>query len=393
MPTLLTCLATLGHFAVSCIVINRLHATSLPERFRQVINFFWIIWILGAPAAAAAWLWAESQGLFHSWHDSQYRLLILTYLMFCFAAAAYIIPSWAWRRLTEGINPGVESNHTEILDVSVGLGYRPAGSMLTKVVSYIPWNQILELHVHKKHVHLPRLPDELVGLTITHISDLHFTGQLKQSFFDFAVDKSNELDSDLVLITGDIIDKLKCLPWIEETLGRLQSRYGTYFVLGNHDWRLPDVSVVRKCMTDVGHVDLGGKWTRLNINGHPIVLAGNELPWFLPEADMGNCPDKFDGKRALRILLSHAPDQIDWAQYFNIDLMLAGHTHGGQFRLPLIGPVVSPSRFGVRYCSGTFYLKPTLLHVSRGISATRQLRLNCPPELTQLILTNGEIHT
>jgi uncharacterized protein len=63
--------------------------------------------------------------------------------------------------------------------------------------------------------------------------------------------------------------------------------------------------------------------------------------------------------------------------------MLAGHTHGGQIRLPVVGPVFSPSRFGVRYASGTFFRAPTLMHVSRGLSGTRPLRFNCRPELAQ----------
>jgi predicted MPP superfamily phosphohydrolase len=85
--------------------------------------------------------------------------------------------------------------------------------------------------------------------------------------------------------------------------------------------------------------------------------------------------------------LAHTPDQIEWARVHDFDLMLAGHTHGGQIQLPGFGAVLSPSRYGVEYAEGTFYEHPTLMHVSRGISGTRQLRLNCPPELTKLILT------
>ena len=133
-------------------------------------------------------------------------------------------------------------------------------------------------------------------------------------------------------------------------------------------------------------MDLGRRWTQIEVEGCPIVLAGNELPWFVPAADMSDCPAS-DGKSSpLRILLSHAPDQLPWARGNKIDLMLAGHTHGGQVQFPVVGPVLSPSRFGVRYASGTFYEQPTLMHVSRGISGTRHLRINAPPELTKLKL-------
>jgi predicted MPP superfamily phosphohydrolase len=66
--------------------------------------------------------------------------------------------------------------------------------------------------------------------------------------------------------------------------------------------------------------------------------------------------------------------------------MLAGHNHGGQVRLPLVGPVFSPSLFGCRYASGVFWEPPTLLYVSRGISGQHPWRWRCPPELTKLIL-------
>lgn len=70
----------------------------------------------------------------------------------------------------------------------------------------------------------------------------------------------------------------------------------------------------------------------------------------------------------------------------DFDLMLAGHLHGGQFCIPLIGPMLLPSRKGVKFASGTFYTRPTIMHVSRGISAELPLRLNCEPELAQLVL-------
>jgi len=89
------------------------------------------------------------------------------------------------------------------------------------------------------------------------------------------------------------------------------------------------------------------------------------------------------------LLLSHAPDQLTWARRFDFDLMLAGHTHGGQIRLPLLGPIVSPSRLGTQYASGTFEREPTVLHVSRGTSSFMPLRWNCPPELAVLELRSA----
>ena len=115
-------------------------------------------------------------------------------------------------------------------------------------------------------------------------------------------------------------------------------------------------------------------------------MAGTETPWF--GANPRVPPRTFDenGVPIARILLSHSPDQIPWARRQNFDLMLAGHTHGGQIRFPVLGPIVAPSLFGVRYASGVFHEAPTLMHVSRGVSGLDPIRVNCPPEVTRITL-------
>ena len=115
-----------------------------------------------------------------------------------------------------------------------------------------------------------------------------------------------------------------------------------------------------------------------------MLLAGNELPWFKPAADPRTFPPR--SEVPLRIVLAHSPDQLEWARQADGDLMLAGHTHGGQIRLPLIGPVLSPSLKGVHYASGLFYEPPTILNVSRGLSGEVPLRMNCTPEIVHLTL-------
>jgi predicted MPP superfamily phosphohydrolase len=88
----------------------------------------------------------------------------------------------------------------------------------------------------------------------------------------------------------------------------------------------------------------------------------------------------------LSILLSHSPDQFARAQREGYKLMLAGHVHGGQIRPPIVGPMLSPSHYGVRFASGVFHRPPTLLHVTRGVSGMIPLRFNCPPEVAKLVL-------
>ena len=92
---------------------------------------------------------------------------------------------------------------------------------------------------------------------------------------------------------------------------------------------------------------------------------------------------------ALRLLLSHTPDQRDFAIDSDFDVMLCGHNHGGQVRLPVIGPVYSPSQYGVRYSGGTYEHEHLLIHVSRGTGSMDALQWNCRPEITLLELSTG----
>lgn len=262
-------------------------------------------------------------------------------------------------------------------------------STSTQVASLIPGNEILRLEVDRKEIFLPRLPDELDGFTITHLSDLHLKGHMAEDFYRKVVNQANDLQSEMIVIAGDIFDRTKCFAWTR-TIAELSADCGVYFILGNHEVRTHDTDSCRKTLVDEGFIDLGARHMSLLIRGYPVVLAGNELPWHIPAADMSTLDESQYEQRPLKILLSHTPDQIGWARSRDFDLMLAGHNHGGQIRLPGIGAIVSPSWYGTRYAGGIYYFDPTLMHVSRGISGTSPLRWNCPPEITQLVLRQGD---
>ncbi len=183
--------------------------------------------------------------------------------------------------------------------------------------------------------------------------------------------------------TWDIVDSKIHHRWIVPILGRLRWGIGGFAILGNHDcWR--DPPRIRRRLRKIGFHVLGNDWEQLDVRGQPLVVIGNEFPWFAPEPDLSNCP-----AGVFRLCLSHTPDRIAWARRQGVDLMLAGHVHGGQIRLPLIGSLFVPSRYSRRYDGGTFYERPTLLHVSRGLAGQHPLRYHCRPELTWITLKNG----
>lgn len=256
-------------------------------------------------------------------------------------------------------------------------GKIPAGVWKTK----LPGNQVFQVEINEKHLSCPGLPGDFVGPRILHLSDFHFIGLTGKDFFLEAIDRANALNPDIAVFSGDLIDNMELLPWIEEVLGRLTSTTAKYFILGNHDWLFTKPDQLRPLLEHLGWTDLAGQTAELDWGGMTVEFGGSELPW------MGEQPPFATDKneQSLRIFVCHTPDYIDWAVQHSVDLMLSGHTHGGQIRLPLLGPMYAPSRFGVRYASGVFHKSNTTMHVSRGLSAMIPVRWNCRPEITCVV--------
>lgn len=282
----------------------------------------------------------------------------------------------------------VESRIVDIRRLSGGdwkqslVGPRPM-----RKLALFPGNEQFTVEVSTKTFTLPGLPKEWDGISIVHLSDTHFRGAVSRAYFESVCQQANLLAPDLFVFTGDLLDDPSLLDWLPETLGQLKAPLGQYFILGNHDWYVGPPSI-RNEFTRIGWTDIGGQTKELksNTSGRSIILAGDETPW------MGKHPPlRLHDSDDFRILLSHTPDNIQWARDHGIDLMLSGHTHGGQIRLPLIGPVYSPSRYGCRFASGVFWLDPTLLYVSRGLSGREPIRYRCRPELTKLVLKSGGV--
>lgn len=374
-------LALIGHGAFWVGIVNRWHSTGFPRFVVKTTTLIPYAALLLLPLACA-WHIAHhppEPGSSASWPWNW----ATAYVAFAAAIGAIHIPVWAWHRWQHRRNPpSVSLTTARFVDMQVQAQKLLAASPRAKLLQHVPGNQIWNLHVREFEVMLPRLPAALDGLSICHWSDLHFSGRIAPEYFDEVVRLTNELDVDLIALTGDVCDKIKCIDWIE-ALGGARSRLGRFFVLGNHDLRTHDLTRLRGELQRAGFTDVGNRHT--TIADGQILAAGNERPWIRqPNADPP------PGNQGLRLLLSHAPDQLSWARRHKFDLMLAGHTHGGQICFPLIGPVICPSVYGVRYAAGFFDRPPTLLHVSRGTSGLMPLRINCPPELTKLVLRSPQ---
>lgn len=386
----LAAIALVGHWALWVAAVNNIHATRMP---RPLLRLLTMISLHGmcvvAPLVLAAISYPAGWEVVARGNWERIPKLLSIYAAVCLIAACLEIFRRIWRRLV-AVKPAVLlSNHTTAVDLRGDYAELfEAPRWLDRVLLKLPMNEALCLDVREKTIEIPRLAPELDGLVIAHLSDLHFSGRIGRAFFDEVVKRTNAMQADLIAITGDIVDKAHCFPWIPETLGRLQARHGVYYVLGNHDKRVP-VQTLRALLKAAGLIDMGGRWQTIEVRGKQVLLAGNELPWFGPAADMSRCTALDLDPPAFKIALVHTPDQYRWARRYEFDLMLAGHTHGGQVQLPIIGAVFAPSRHGVKYASGTFHEGATVLHVSQGVSSLLPLRWNCRPELAKLVLRSA----
>jgi predicted MPP superfamily phosphohydrolase len=375
-----------GQVAMWTWFYNRLHASEIPSRLVHRLEKWVILAMLVSTLVPAAWVLARRD----QWLQLETRfssMLILVWAGICWLMLAHVVVAWGRRQWVGRTIARLVSNDTQCLHAARLLEQHPIVAPTSRLLGKIPGNQILKIYAQHKTLHVANLPGDLDGLRLVHLSDLHMVGQFTPDFFALAVDHINQWQPDVVAVTGDLVDREDCIAWIPGTLGRLQSRFGVYAILGNHDQRLVDVARLRQALTDCGIEDIGGRCVVRRIRHTDVLLAGNEHPWFpRPAESVVCCPEQ----RFYRILLAHSPDQFPWARAHQFDLMLAGHTHGGQIRFPVVGPVVCPSRFGVRYASGIFDVPPTLMHVSRGLSGVHPLRFNCPPEITLLELRREE---
>lgn len=391
-------LVWIGNCGFWLFCFNQINATGLPRRRTKVIEKLCILFCFLIPALIATIEWsAIHRWLFDSKDCWPTNAPCFSYYgSWCLASCAVLGPLWIESRFWLLPPRHQKSCHSEDYHVHQEIGGSP-GDRLTRFLNALPGNQIGHLQVTRKQLQLPRRIVGIDGLRIGHISDLHFTGQLRYEHYQFVLDRFLELEPDLIVLSGDIIDYDHCLPWIEPLLASLVAPYGCAFVLGNHDRRLRDVRALASKISSLGHFDLGKNDMCIALSSQTrIEMSGNERPWLERHIDgqfgrqSGTVAAEADNLRSqcLRIAVSHSPDQIVWARRNQFDLMLAGHTHGGQVRLPGVGPIVSPSRYGSRFASGVFYLAPTLLHVSRGVAGTHPLRWRCKPEISLLTLCN-----
>ncbi len=232
----------------------------------------------------------------------------------------------------------------------------------------------------------PDLPPALNGLRIAHLSDVHAGIHMSEEKMQEIVKQTNALGADLIVQTGDMIDiSQSYIPDYVRAFRDLQAPLGVVTVLGNHDRYTGQDAVIRG-VKDAGQMFVKNGVHVIERGAAAIALVGIDDPhaWRAddPQDDDIDAALRItpSAKDAFRILLAHRPGAFDGAAPRGIPLTLAGHIHGGQFYLPVIG--WSPGRLITKYVMGHFTQGTSQLYVSRGIGVVGvPLRVFVPPEI------------
>jgi predicted MPP superfamily phosphohydrolase len=232
------------------------------------------------------------------------------------------------------------------------------------------------------------------------LTDIHHGPWLSRAYVRDIVSASNELAPDLVCLTGDYVHHSSAYiePLVEE-LARLRPKIGVVAVLGNHDW-WEDGPWIQRGLSEAG-VALLDNSRRVLTPQRQLVTAAAEGLALCGVGDLWE--DRQDYSSALdglpagmpRLLLSHNPDVAEepglTSGGWRVDLMLSGHTHGGQIWLPGLGTPLTNSRYGQRYAAGLVQGPVCPVFIGRGIGVSGlPIRLGAPPEIAVLELRTAD---
>ena len=254
------------------------------------------------------------------------------------------------------------------------------------------WGNIA-LEVNEYEIVSDRIPEAFTGFRIAQVSDLHNKdfgegyGQLLTLL--------SEINPDIIVVTGDLIDSRQTdldialeFAWQAGKIARV------YFVSGNHEARVPEYEDLKIGLVKAGTVILENQKVQITREGESITLMGIDDPSFQEDYLFGdsesvarqaieNLQNESDG---YTVLLSHRPELFDLYVDTGMDLVLTGHAHGGQIRLPFVGGLVAPNQgFFPKYDAGQFTENTTTMIVSRGVgNSIIPLRFNNRPEIVLL---------
>ena len=272
------------------------------------------------------------------------------------------------------------------------------GTVLLVMIIWTVWgNTALELNTYT--IESKELPEAFDSYRIAHVSDLHNAemGDDNENLLTMLQDA----EPDIIAITGDIIDSRNtdvkiALQFVEDAVKIAPC----YYVTGNHEVRVSEYEELKEGLTALGAVVLEDEQMDLEQSGETITLLGVDDPSFQTDYLFGDSEtimqnklqELMDENNYFAILLSHRPELFEVYVESGANLVLSGHAHGGQFRLPIIGGLVAPNQgLFPKYDAGLYSKENTNMIVSRGIgNSILPFRFNNRPEVVLIELKHSD---
>lgn len=264
------------------------------------------------------------------------------------------------------------------------------------IVIWIAWGNSA-LMVNEIKITNDKIPQSFEGFRIAQVSDLHNAELGKDN--NKLIEKLNECEPDIIVLTGDLIDSNHTNLEVALSFAQQAVKIAPcYFVTGNHEaWVGSQYEELRTSLENAGVTVLQDEAIELNYGDECIQLIGlndpdfSERDSFLSESILETKLSQVNISNGFTILLSHRPEYFNVYQNKNIDLVLSGHAHGGQFRLPFLGGVIAPNQgFFPKYDAGIYTENGTTMIVSRGIgNSIIPVRINNRPEIVIIELNCG----
>ncbi len=273
-------------------------------------------------------------------------------------------------------------------------GKIPALLMSVFLMAFLIW-QNNDVVVTKYEYVGKRLPKGFNGLKILHISDLH-----NKNFGGRIFDKIKDINPDIIVITGDLIDRRRTnISVAAELVKNMAKTTPVYYASGNHEQLSGRYSEIRDTLIGLNVNVLDNSCILLNKNGDVISVSGI----IDPSVNFGNknynpkrnivyvkssINEAVEDKKLFNILLSHRPEYFDVYEEEEVDLVFSGHAHGGQIRISFLGGILSPDQgFFPEYSEGMHSLGETTMVVSRGLgNSLFPFRVFNRPELVVVTL-------
>lgn len=261
-----------------------------------------------------------------------------------------------------------------------------------------------DITISKYNYKNSKIPNEFDGFKILHISDFHN----KQFGLNHKriIKKINAVNPDIIVITGDLIDRRRFHPEISYSfIEKIVENFPVYYVSGNHERKSGHYDEIIEKLKSLHVITLENDVVKHNIDGSHINIIGAKDPAnvldkrkFSNTCEMEEFLSNFKNDDTFKILLSHKPELINIYKKNNMDLIFSGHTHGGQFRIPFLGGIVAPNQgLFPKYDAGMFkeYNEEneniSTLFISRGLgNSSVPIRVFNRPELIVVTFKSEE---